>query len=119
MPAPPMQRAGHTHWLTHASFEPVAHDALRRWLKWGAVALLALLFVAASRGVVADLFDLTTARTEQALLLAETERLRSQLAVESATRRQLEQHAAELSAEVEELARQVEFLSARKGSAAR
>lgn len=119
MPAARTHRGSHTHWLTHARFEPTAQDVARRRLKWAGLAVLALLFVAASRGVVADLFDLATARAEQALLVAETERLRSQLAVESATRRQVEQHAADLSAEVEELARQVEFLSARKGSGAR
>ena len=110
---------GDTHWLSHARFEPVAHDPLRRGLRWAGVALLVLLFVAASRGVVADLLDLEAAREDQALATAEADRLRSQLAVEAATRRQLEQHAAGLGAEVEELTRQVEFLSARKGSGTR
>ncbi len=110
---------GDTHWLSHARFEPVAHDPLRHGLRWAGLAVLVLLFVAAARGVVADLFELQAARQEQALAAADAERLRSQLAVESATRRQLEQHAADLGAEVEELTRQVEFLSARKGTAAR
>jgi len=119
MPASLFQRKGLTYWLSHATFAPEAHDPARRRLQWAALALLVLLLVAATRGVVADLLDLRAAREEQALAVAETERLRSQLAVEGATRRQLEQHAAELSAEGEELARQVEFLSARKASGSR
>jgi len=114
-----LQRRDHTHWLSQSSFAPEAQDPARRRIRWVALALLVLLLVAATRGVVADLVDLRSAREEQALAVAEAERLRSQLAVEAATRRQLEQHAAELSSEVEELARQVEFLSTRKGAGAR
>lgn len=119
MPSVFLKRRDHTHWLSQSSFAPEARDPARRRIKWVALALLVLLLVAATRGVVADLVDLRSAREEEALAVAEAERLRSQLAVEAATRRQLEQHAAELSSEVEELGRQVEFLSTRKGAGAR
>ncbi|KPJ81096.1 MAG: hypothetical protein AMJ58_06230 [Gammaproteobacteria bacterium SG8_30] len=119
MPPGLLQRRDHTHWLSQASFALEAHDPARRRMKWAGLVLLVLLLVAAARGVVADLLDLEAAREDQALATAEADRLRSQLAVEAATRRQLEQHAADLGAEVEELTRQVEFLSARKGSGTR
>jgi uncharacterized small protein (DUF1192 family) len=48
------------------------------------------------------------------LLAAEFERLKTELALQSATRRELERHAAELNARVAELNGQVEFLRARR-----
>lgn len=83
-----------------------------------AAALLVLLLAAAGSGVLGELFatsfDLAAARDEKAALAAEAERLRTQLALEGATRVQLEQHVAELDAQVEELTRQVEFLTERR-----
>ena len=80
--------------------------------------MLLVLLVAAWRGLVGDLFvtshELATARKERAVLAAEVERLRTDLAVERATRGELEQHAAELNAQVAELNRQVELLAARR-----
>jgi len=82
----------------------------------GATALV--LLVGAGRGFVGDLFataqDVAEARQQRKLLTAEVERLRTELAVESATRAELEQQAADLTARVAELHRQVEFLTARR-----
>ena len=77
-----------------------------------------LLVVVAGRGFAGDFYvavrDLAALREERALLAAEVERLRTELAVESATRRELEQQAAESNARVAELNGQVEFLRARR-----
>ena len=71
----------------------------------------------AGHGFTGDLFatprDLAALREERDLLAAEIERLRTELAVETATRGELERHAAELNARVTELHREVEFLMAR------
>jgi hypothetical protein len=53
-------------------------------------------------------------REERNLLAAEVERLKMKLAVESATRLELEQQAVELNAKVAELNGQVKFLMARR-----
>jgi phage shock protein A len=53
-------------------------------------------------------------RQERELLAADVERLRTELALESATGDELERHAAELNARVAELNGQVEFLKARR-----
>jgi phage shock protein A len=53
-------------------------------------------------------------REERGLLAAEVERLRTELAVESATRIELERQAAELNAQLAELNGQVKFLMARR-----
>lgn len=113
-----------THWLSQASFVPRAlRTARQRRQMAGVVALCLLALLAASRGFLGDLVatsrDLAAARAERALLAAEVERLRTQLALEAATRGELEQHASELNAEVAELTRQVEFLSARRTTVAR
>jgi len=77
-----------------------------------------LLVVVAGRDFAGDFYvavrDLAALREERALLAAEVERLRTELAVESATRRELEQQAAESNARVAELNGQVEFLRARR-----
>jgi hypothetical protein len=77
-----------------------------------------LLAVLAGHDFAADLFaparDLAALRDERALLVAEVERLRTELALETATRRELERHAAESNAKVAELNGQVEFLQARR-----
>lgn len=80
--------------------------------------MLLLLVVLAGHDFAADLFtparDLAALRDERALLAAEVERLRTELALETATRRELERHAAESNARVAELNGQVEFLRARR-----
>ncbi len=77
-----------------------------------------LLLVAGGYGFADDLFvrarDLAALREERELLAAEVERLKVKLAVESATRLELEQQAAELNAQVAELNGQVKFLMVRK-----
>ena len=105
-----------TQWLTHASFEPMAQQ--RRWLQWPRSGLLAfaLLLIMAGAGVLADA---AAARGERATLDAEVERLRTELAVERATRAELGRHAAGLNTQVAELTRQVDFLSSRSPKGAR
>ena len=77
-----------------------------------------LLVVLAGHGFAGDFYvavrDLAALREERALLAAEVERLRTELAVESATRRELERQAAESNARVAELDGQVQFLRAVK-----
>lgn len=114
-----MNRTIDTRWLTHASFAPTARPRGWQWWSLGAAAAFLLLLVAAGPGLSATLGDLAAARKEQSFLAAEVERLSTQLAVDGATRGELEQHAAELSAQVVELTRQVEFLTARRAAIAR
>jgi chromosome segregation ATPase len=81
-------------------------------------AALVLLLVAAGHGFAGDLYlsarELAALRQERDLLAADVERLRTELALESATRDELERRAAELNARVAELDGQVEFLQARR-----
>lgn len=76
------------------------------------------MIVAAGHGFAGDLYlsarDLAALRQERELLAADVERLRTQLALESATRDELERHAEQLNTRVAELNGQVEFLKARK-----
>lgn len=115
----PRNRVIDTTWLTHAKFEPTAPRQDRRQRLLAAGALL-LLVIATGHGFAGEVFvkarDLAALREERNLLSAEVERLRTELAVESATRRELERNAADLSAQVAELNGQVEFLRARKAS---
>lgn len=110
-------RAIDTSWLTRASFRLAApHRHRRRWQIAAGVFLL--LVVLAGHGFAGDFYvavrDLAALREERALLATEVERLRTELAVESATRRELERHAAESNARVAELEGQVQFLRALK-----
>lgn len=57
--------------------------------------------------------DLAMLRTERGSLVAEVERLQTELAVERATRIELEEQATSLNAQVAELNGQVKFLLAR------
>jgi chromosome segregation ATPase len=79
---------------------------------------LLLLLIAGGYGFGGDLYvtarDLAALREERGLLAAEVERLRTELAVESATRIELERQAAELNAQLAELNGQVKFLMARR-----
>jgi phage shock protein A len=81
------------------------------------VALL-LLLIAGGYGFTRDLYltarDLVALREDRELLAAEVERLQTELAVESATRLELERQAAELNTKVAELNGQVQFLRARR-----
>ena len=109
-----------TNWLTHAKFEPTAPHRGARRRRYVVGGALLLLLAAAVHGFAGDLFfaarDLAASRQERDLLAAEIERLRTELAVERATRAELERHAAGSNAEVAELNRQVEFLTARRAS---
>ena len=114
--------AADTRWLTHASFAPAARRwGPQQWALAGAAAVL--LLAAAGSGPVGDMFatasELAAVREERAALVAEVERLHTRLALEGATRGELEQHSAELNAQVAELTRQVDFLTARKTAVAR
>jgi hypothetical protein len=64
--------------------------------------------------VYGTLRDLAMLRKERASLVAEIERLETELAVERATRLELEQQATDLNAQVAELDGQVKFLLARR-----
>jgi phage shock protein A len=63
--------------------------------------------------IYVTLRDLAMLRTERASLVAEVERLQTELAVERATRIELEEQATSLNAQVAELNGQVKFLLAR------
>ncbi len=77
-----------------------------------------LLLVAGGHGFAGKLYvtarDLAALREERELLAAEVERLQAELAVEGATRLELERQAAELNAQVAELNGQVKFLMTRR-----
>jgi phage shock protein A len=77
-----------------------------------------LLLIAGGYGFGGDFYvaarEVAAMREEKELLAAEFERLKTELALQSATRRELERHAAELNARVAELNGQVEFLRARR-----
>lgn len=62
--------------------------------------------------------DVTTLRDERDSLAVRIERLQTEVALERATRRELEQQAAVLNAEVAELEGQVEFLKTRRSGGA-
>lgn len=107
-----------TDWLTHARFVPTAPLRVRqRWLAVGAV----LLLIGAGYGFFGDLFmkarDVAALREARESLAAEVERLQTELAVENATRQELERHSEELNARVAELDGQVKFLKARRAPA--
>jgi phage shock protein A len=79
-----------------------------------------LLLVAGGYGFAGDLYvkarDFAALREERELLAAEIERLQTELAVERATRLELERQTAELNAQVAELNGQLKFLIARKAA---
>jgi uncharacterized small protein (DUF1192 family) len=106
-------------WLTESSFQLApAGRRQQHWILLAAVALLVAILLAAP---LADLLgttrELGVARDRETVLAAEVERLETRLAVEAATRRELELQAGELNARVAELTAQVEFLSARNPGA--
>ena len=79
---------------------------------------LLLLLIAGGYGFGRDLYvtarDLVVLRAERKALGGEVERLKTELAVESAKRLELERQTAELNAKVAELKGQVEFLRVRR-----
>jgi septal ring factor EnvC (AmiA/AmiB activator) len=116
------RRVVDTHWLTHASLEPRLRQP--RWLQWPGIALLALCLLLVTSGVVmgkalVGVADTAAGQQRQQALQAEVERLRTELAVEHATRDEVERQAAGLNDQVAELTRQVQFLAARSGDATR
>lgn len=107
-----------TRWLTEARFQlaPEGHRRRRSIL----LAVAALLVAAILSAPGADLFgtarELRAARERESALAGEVERLETRLAVEAATRRELEQQAADLNDRLAELTAQVEFLRSRGSS---
>lgn len=104
-----------TRWLTEARFQLAPAGRQRhRWILLAVAALAVAAVVATPAG---DLFgtmrSLAAARERESLLAAEVERLETRLAVEAATRRELEQQAADLNDRLAELTAQVEFLRSR------
>jgi len=81
------------------------------------VALL-LLLIAGGFGFGRDLYltarDLVVLRAERKALAEEVERLQTELAMETATRLELERQAVELNSQVAELDGQMKFLRARR-----
>lgn len=81
-------------------------------------ALLLVALIAAAHGFAGDLFtsarEVAALRAERDQLSTEVARLRTELAMESATRRELERTATDLNAQVAELNAQVQFLKARR-----
>ena len=77
-----------------------------------------MLLLAGGSGFASDFYvtvrDLATLRGERKSLAAEVERLQTELAMETATRLELERQAAELNTQVVELKGQMEFLRARR-----
>lgn len=80
-----------------------------------------LVLIAGGVGLGRDLFstarNLGSLREQRESLAAEVERLQTELAVEKATRLELERQAAELNAQVAELDGQVKFLLAGRARA--
>ena len=85
---------------------------------WIAAGVALLLLIAGVYGFAGNVYltarDLVALRADRKELAAEVERLQTQLAVENATRLELERQTAELNAKVAELKGQLEFLRARK-----
>jgi uncharacterized protein YlxW (UPF0749 family) len=104
-----------TRWLTEARFQLAPEGRGRRqWILLAAVAAVVLVIMAAPAGdLLGTARALAEARAREAALSAEVERLETRLAVEAATRRELEQQSAALNTEVAELAARVEFLRSR------
>jgi len=104
-----------TRWLTEASFQLAPEGNRRR--RSILLALAALLIAVILSAPAADLFgtarELGAAKERASALAGEVERLKTQLAVEEATRRELEQQAAQLNDRLAELDAQVEFLRSR------
>jgi len=113
---------GHPGWLaqgtrrlTESHFR-VAPAGLRqrRWVMLALAAVIVGAIVAAPAGdLLGTARALSESRAQAAALSAEVERLDTRLAVEAATRRELEQQAAELNNRLAELTAQVEFLRSR------
>lgn len=104
-----------TRGLTEGRFQlaPAGHR-LRKWILLAvAVTLVAAIVAAPGADLLGTARELGAARERESALAAEVERLETRLAVEEATRRELEQQAAELNDRLAELSAQVEFLRSR------
>jgi len=104
-----------TRWLTEARFQlaPAGHRQ-RNWILLAVAALVVATIIAApGADLLGTARELGAARDRESALAAEVERLEMRLAFEAATRRELEQHAAELNDRLAELTAQVEFLRSR------
>lgn len=116
----PKDPAINNQWLTRANFRPTAPRRYRRRRQLAVGALLLVALSAAAYGFAGDLFvsarEVTALRAERDRLSTEVAQLRTELAVESATRRELERTATDLNAEVAELKAQVQFLKARRAA---
>jgi septal ring factor EnvC (AmiA/AmiB activator) len=104
-----------TRWLTEARFQLAPEGGRKRqWILLAVVAAVVMVIVAAPAGdLLGTAGALAEAKARETALSAEVERLETRLAVEAATRRELEQQSAALNTEVAELAAQVEFLRSR------
>lgn len=112
---PPGWQDQGTRRLTEARFQLAPEDRRRRrsiLLALGAV-LVAGIVAAPGADLLGTARELKTARERGSALAAEVERLETRLAVEAATRRELEQQAADLNHRLAELTAQVEFLRSR------
>jgi len=112
---PPGWQAQGTRRLTEATFQRAPEGRhRRRWILLAIVAVAVMAIVAAPAGdLLGTARALAEAKAREAALSAEVERLETRLAMEAATRRELEQQSAALNNEVAELAAQVEFLRSR------
>jgi hypothetical protein len=110
-----------TQWLARASFEPMAgrRGGKRLWLL--ALIAAAALGAGAANGYLDWQLTLpgraATSAEQRAKLVAELQRLRTELEMERATRKELQRYADELSRKVTELTHQLEFLNSRGVSA--
>lgn len=110
-----------TQWLTRASFEPTP---ARRWRLVAGVMGLAVLLVLAAWFLGHDgsrsselAARLAGAERQAAALGAQLERAQAELALERATRQELQRQADGLGARVAELTQKMEFLASRRAVA--
>ncbi|MEZ5565945.1 MAG: hypothetical protein R3F24_10695 [Gammaproteobacteria bacterium] len=110
--------ANSTHWLSRATFEPKAGYGRRKQLVLPLLLIVAAMLTVSVRSGYVHLPFMTPSRlmeAEQANtgLIKEIEHTRTELAVERATRAELQRQADDLSGQVNRLTQQLEFLSSR------
>ena len=114
-----------THRLTRASLELRDRDG--RWRRNAALAAVVLVLGLGTGGALLVADPLQSRQPdagralgqENAALRAELDRVRTELALEKATRAELDREAADLHARIDDLTNRLEFLAARDGVAAR
>lgn len=114
-----------THRLTRASLELRDRDG--RWRRTAALAAVVLVLGLGGGGALLLADPLQARRPDAGLALAqenavlrtELDRLRTELALEKATRAELNREAVELHARINDLTNRLDFLAARDGAAAR